>query len=90
MGERVLGSSFISSPRDVGEATTLTRFSAFPVSAQGKAHGHVGVIEAHAVCDGFSKLLKILARAAAEEALQDKVRQRDPGQDIYFGRRNRL
>jgi hypothetical protein len=26
MGERVLGSSFISSPRNVGEATTLTGF----------------------------------------------------------------
>ena len=25
MSERVLGSSFISSPRDVGEATSLTR-----------------------------------------------------------------
>ena len=36
--------------------------SAFPVwYGMGKAHGHVGVIEAHAVCDGFSKLLKILA-----------------------------
>jgi hypothetical protein len=36
--------------------------SAFPVwYGMGKAHGHVSVIEAHAVCDGFSKLLKILA-----------------------------
>jgi hypothetical protein len=36
------------------------------------------------VCDGFSKLLKTLRQRA-----QGKVRQRDAGQDIYFGRRNR-
>jgi Cyclic nucleotide-binding domain len=45
---------------------------------------HVSVNKALAVCDGFSKLLKTLRQRA-----QGKVRQRDAGQDIYFGRRNR-
>jgi len=45
---------------------------------------HVSVNEALAMCDGFSKLLKTLRQRA-----QGKVRERDAGQDIYFGRRNR-
>ena len=50
----------------------------------GRRAVHVSVNKALAVCDGFSKLLKTLRQRA-----QGKVRQRDAGQDIYFGRRNR-
>ena len=45
---------------------------------------HVSVNKALAMCGGFSKLLKTLRQRA-----QGNVRQRDAGQDIYFGRRNR-
>jgi len=46
----------------------------------GRRAVHVSV----AVSDGFSKLLKTL-----RQRTQGKVRQRDAGQDIYLGRRNR-
>ena len=58
--------------------------SILEVSAMGRRAVHVSVNKALAVCDGFSKLLKTLRQRA-----QGKVRQRDAGQDIYFGRRNR-
>jgi hypothetical protein len=51
----------------------------------GKAHGHVSVIEGHAVCDSLSKLLRILAARDGSGSLRGKVRQRDPGQDVYLG-----
>ena len=52
----------------------------------GRRTVHVSVNKALAVCvcDGFSRLLKTLRQRA-----QGKVRERDAGQDIYFGRRNR-
>jgi hypothetical protein len=50
----------------------------------GRSAVHVSVNKALAVFDGVSKLLKTLRQRA-----QRKVRQRDAGQDIYFGRRNR-
>jgi hypothetical protein len=50
----------------------------------GRCAVHVSANKALAVCGGFSKLLKTLRQRA-----QDQVRQRDAGQDIYFGRRNR-
>ena len=50
----------------------------------GRRAAHVSVNKALAVCDGFSKLLKTL-----RQRTQGKVRQRDAGQDIYLGRRNR-
>jgi hypothetical protein len=58
--------------------------SILEVSAMGGRAVHVSVNKALAVCDGFSKLLKTLRQSA-----QSKVRQRDAGRDIYFGRRNR-
>jgi len=64
--------------------TVRATSSILEVSAMERRAVHVSVNKALAVCDGFSKLLNILRQRA-----QGKVRQRDAGQDIYFGRRNR-
>ena len=44
-------------------------------------HSHVGVI---VVCDGFSKLLKIIVGARRLRRLQGKVRQRDTEAGYVF------
>jgi hypothetical protein len=49
-------------------------------------HSHVGVI---VVCDDFSKLLKIIVRAAAEKRCEVKRVSVTPKPDMYFGRRKR-
>jgi len=64
--------------------TVRATSSILEVSAIGRRTVHVSVNKALAVCDGFFKLLNMLRQRA-----QGKVRQRDAGQDIYFGRRNR-
>jgi len=62
--------------------TVRATSSILEVSAMGRRTVHVSVNKA--LGDGFSKLLKTLRQRA-----QGKVRERDAGQDIYFGRRNR-
>jgi hypothetical protein len=47
---------------------------------------HIGVI---VVCDGFSKLLKIIVAARRLRKLQVKCVSVTPKPDMYFGRRKR-
>jgi hypothetical protein len=53
-------------PRSLSRSSCLLRKSGDANAhsfwyGMGKARGHVSVIEGHAVCDGLSKLLRILA-----------------------------